>query len=152
VDKVAVAFTLAQPVQDILCPAHGSIHIGVCFIAYGSDLPASSNKSAHQRQAVYNLGIVFNVDRGGQYRDQVAEISQAADFLQLALPGQLLSHADLVYDLVSVIERQAGTVKPLVLLTVEGLGLEEDAYLDNGLRVNKKGADYRLFRLNVVRR
>jgi hypothetical protein len=95
---------------------------------------------------------VFNVDRGGQYRDQVAEISQAADFLQLALPGQLLSHADLVYDLVSVIERQAGTVKPLVLLTVEGLGLEEDAYLDNGLRVNKKGADYRLFRLNVVRR
>jgi hypothetical protein len=101
---------------------------------------------------VYNLGIVFNVDRGGQYRDQVAEISQAADFLQLALPGQLLSHADLVYDLVSVIERQAGTVKPLVLLTVEGLGLEEDAYLDNGLRVNKKGADYRLFRLNVVRR
>jgi hypothetical protein len=101
---------------------------------------------------VYNLGIVFNVDRGGQYRDQVAEISQAADFLQLALPGQLLSHADLVYDLVSVIERQAGTVKPLVLLMVEGLGLEEDAYLDNGLRVNKKGADYRLFRLNVVRR
>ena len=64
-DEVTGALTMTQPEQDILSLIQGIVNLRLRLVADSGDLASSSDKAAHHAQAVHDLGVIFDMEWGG---------------------------------------------------------------------------------------
>ena len=80
----------------------------------------------------------------------MAQVGNPAHLVDAVLQAQVVGHGDLVDGLSPLEEGQARLETVAVPLAVEVVRLEEVGYLDQGVAIQKEGADHRLLRRYVV--
>ena len=148
--EVAGAPAGTHPKQQILGLAQRLLQVWAAFVADRRDVAAHPDQLAHCRGVVDNPSVVLDVDGGGNYGHQMAEVVSAADALKSIVERKLVGDRDLVYWLAPLQERQHRLIAPAALLGVEVRRAQEGRYLVERVTVDQDGADYRLLRVDVM--
>ena len=121
--EVARASTRANAKQKLFRLAQGHVGVGCALVAYGGNIAAHTNQLPHDGRAAHYLGVVFDVDGGGNGEHQVAQVRGAAYAFEPVPQREFMCHRHLVYGLAPVEQREARLEAPAVLLAVEVGGL-----------------------------
>ena len=133
--------------QHVLGAADRAVEIGAALVGELHDLRAGGDHRAVDGVALDDLGVVLDADGGRQVGRDAREERHAADVVELAAARELVGERDLVDGLVALPQREAGLVRPAVLVAVEVLRLDDASRRGDGLVVDEDGGDARLLGL-----
>ena len=119
VGEVPCAASRTHREQKLLCPAQRNVGVGPTVETYAGDSTANFDKLAHNGHALDDLGVVLDVDGGGDHHNQVAQVTGASDALQMVGKGQLVGHRDLVDRLAPFEQGYAGVKAVAISLAIK---------------------------------